>query len=71
MLLSWSTQKKWKLATVSMLTALGGVEPMAAGHIAICRNLGITTQQLNSMLDIIERNQGPSKVAPIRNIIKR
>ena len=60
-----------ELATVSMLTALGGVEPMAAGHIAICRNLGLTDAQLNAMLDIIERNQGPSKVAPIRNIINR
>ena len=60
-----------ELATVSMLTALGGVEPMAAGHIAICRNLGLIDAQLNAMLDIIERNLGPSKVAPIRNIINR
>ena len=60
-----------ELATVSMLTVLGGVEPMAAGHIAICRNLGLTDAQLNAMLDIIERNQGPSKVASIRKIINR
>lgn len=58
-----------ELATVSMLTALGGVEPMAAGHIAICRNLGITTQQLNSMLDIIERNMGERRTDSVRKIV--
>lgn len=60
-----------ELATVSMLTALGGVEPMATGHIGICRHLGITTPQLNSLLDIIEYNLGPSKVEPIRKIVEK
>lgn len=60
-----------ELATVSILTALGGVEPMAAGHIAICRNLGLTDAQLNVMLDIIERNLGSSKTTPIHNIVNR
>ena len=57
-----------ELATVSMLTALGGVEPMATGHIGICRHLGVTTSQLNALLDIVERNIGHSKVEPIRKI---
>lgn len=60
-----------ELATVSMLTALGGVEPMATGHIGICRHLGVTSQQLNSLLDIIEYNIGPSKTEPIRKIVNR
>lgn len=60
-----------ELATVSMLTALGGVEPMATGHIGICRHLGVTTPQLNSLLDIVERNIGPSKTEPIRKIVNR
>ena len=60
-----------ELATVSMLTALGGVEPMATGHIGICRNLGITTAPLNELLDIVERNIGPSKVEPIRKIVNQ
>ncbi|MBD5356804.1 MAG: cupin domain-containing protein [Bacteroides sp.] len=58
-----------ELATVSILTALGGVEPMAGGHIAICRHLGVTTPQLNALLDIIEYNMGPEKTAPIRKIV--
>uniref|UniRef100_UPI0026EDA0E7 cupin domain-containing carboxymuconolactone decarboxylase family protein n=1 Tax=uncultured Muribaculum sp. TaxID=1918613 RepID=UPI0026EDA0E7 len=60
-----------ELATVSMLTALGGVEPMATGHIGICRHLGVTSPQLNSLLDIIEYNIGPSKTEPIRKIVNR
>ncbi len=60
-----------ELATVSMLTSLGGVEPMAAGHIGICRHLGVTTPQLNSLLDIIEYNIGPAKVEPIRKIVEK
>ena len=60
-----------ELATVSMLTALGGVEPMATGHIGICRHVGVTTPQLNALLDIVERNIGPSKTEPIRKIVNR
>lgn len=60
-----------EIATVSMLTALGGVEPMATGHIGICRHLGVTTPQLNALLDIIERNMGNRKVEPIRKIVNR
>ena len=60
-----------EIATVSMLTAVGGVEPMATGHIAICRHLGVTTHQLNSLLDILEYNIGPSKTESIRKIVNR
>jgi quercetin dioxygenase-like cupin family protein len=60
-----------EIATVSMLTALGGVEPMATGHIWICHHLGVTTPQLNALLDIIERNMGNLKVEPIRKIVNR
>lgn len=60
-----------ELATVSMLTALGGVEPMATGHIGICRHLGVTTPQLNALLDIIEHNMDNQKVEPIRKIVNR
>jgi alkylhydroperoxidase/carboxymuconolactone decarboxylase family protein YurZ len=60
-----------ELGTVSMLTALGGVEPMASGHIGICRHLGVTTPQLNALLDIIEHNIGFTKVEPIRKIVNQ
>lgn len=60
-----------EIATVSMLTALGGVEPMAKGHIGICRHLGVTTAQLIALLNIIERNLGADKVEPIRKIVEQ
>lgn len=65
------TNKDREIGTVSMLTALGGVEPMAMGHIGICRHLGVTTPQLNALLDIIQWNMGTHKVEPIRKIVNK
>lgn len=45
------TYSERELATVSVIAALGeSVEPMLHGHMAICRNLGMTQEQLNRVL---------------------
>lgn len=42
-----------ELATVSVIAALGeSVEPMLRGHMAICRNIGMTQEQLDRVLAI-------------------
>lgn len=47
------TYSERELATVSVIAALGeGVEPMLRGHMAICRNLGMTQEQLDKVLAI-------------------
>ena len=47
------TYEERELATVSVIAALGGsVEPMLRGHMAICRNLGMTQEQLDKVLAI-------------------
>lgn len=47
------TYEERELATVSAITALGeSVEPMLRGHMAICRNLGMTQGQLDKVLAI-------------------
>lgn len=47
------TYEERELATVSVITALGeSVEPMLRGHMAICRNLGMTQGQLDKVLAI-------------------
>lgn len=44
-----------ELATVSVVAALGeSVEPMLRGHLAICRNLGMTEEQLGRALVIAQ-----------------
>lgn len=58
-----------ELATVSILAALGGVEPMAAGHLGICLNLGLTKAQLTTLFDHLDHGFGPRTTAPLRTIL--
>lgn len=47
------TYAERELATVAVIAALGeGVEPMLRGHMAICRNLGVTQEQLDRVLAV-------------------
>lgn len=49
------TYSERELATVSVIAALGeSVMPMLRGHMAICRNLGMTEEQLNQALVIAQ-----------------
>jgi alkylhydroperoxidase/carboxymuconolactone decarboxylase family protein YurZ len=50
-----------ELVTISVLSAIGGVEPMLKSHILICLNLGFTPQQLNHFIAVIELTQGKEK----------
>lgn len=63
------TYRERELATVSVLAGVGGVEPMASGHMAICLHLGITTGQLSALLNIVETNLGKSCSEPLRKVL--
>ncbi|MBR1768964.1 MAG: carboxymuconolactone decarboxylase family protein [Bacteroidales bacterium] len=63
------TYKDRELFTVSMLAALGGVEPMAMGHMAICLHIGISPEQLSALLDITELNIGNKYSEPMREVL--
>lgn len=65
-LLTWQERE---LATVSTLAGVGGVEPMARSHMAICLNLGMTSDQINALLNIVENNLGRQKTDSLREII--
>ena len=60
------TYDERELATVSILAAIGGVEPMARSHMGICLNLGRTPAQLHQLLDIVSRNIGPGEADAVR-----
>jgi len=47
-----------ELVTISVISAIGGAEPMLKSHLAICLNLGLTIQQLNEFLSIIKLTVG-------------
>lgn len=65
------TYREREFATVSVLAGVGGVEPMASGHMAICLHLGITAEQLTALLNIVETNLGKSYSEPLRGVLNR
>ena len=69
------TYPERELATVSILAAIGNVEPMARGHMAICLHQGITPSQLGQLLDIvgerIDKAQADSVRAELNKLLKQ
>ena len=47
-----------ELVTISVLSAIGGAEPMLKSHLAICMNVGLTSAQLNEFSEIIKKTLG-------------
>lgn len=53
------TYTERELTTVAVIASLGkGVEPMLKGHMGIALNVGITPDELRSVLAIVEKNIG-------------
>lgn len=67
-LLTW---RERELATVSILAGVGGVEPMAYGHMSICLHLGITAGQLSALLNIVETNLGKTYSESLREVLNQ
>lgn len=65
-LLTW---RERELATVSVLAGVGGVEPMFGSHAAICMHLGVTSEQLSALLNIVEMNLGKTYSEPLRKVL--
>lgn len=61
--------KDRELFTVSLLVGVGGVEPMARAHMAMCLHIGLSTEQLSALLNISETNIGPQYSNPIRTLL--
>jgi alkylhydroperoxidase/carboxymuconolactone decarboxylase family protein YurZ len=57
-----------ELVTISVLSAIGGVEPMLKGHLAICLNVGLSPQQLQHFITLIESTFG-KKLADSANAV--
>lgn len=65
------TYRERELATVSILAGVGGVEPMAVGHMSICLHLGITVEQLSALLNIVEMNLGKAYSEPLHEVLNQ
>lgn len=52
------TYSQRELVTISVLSAIGGVEPMLRSHLGIALNVGFTPQQLNEFIGVINSTLG-------------
>ena len=58
-----------ELVTISVLSSIGGVEPMLQSHLKICLNIGLTPEQLHQVTSIIGSTVGKEKAASAQAVL--
>lgn len=58
-----------ELVTISVLSSIGGVEPMLRGHFNICLNVGLTPDQLQQFVSIIESGIGKKEAKAAQAVL--
>ncbi len=58
-----------ELVTISVLSAIGGAEPMLRSHFSICLNVGLTPGQLNEFVKIIKTNVGEKETEDTQAVL--
>lgn len=58
-----------ELVTVSVLSSIGGVEPMLRSHLGLCLNVGITPEQLREFMAIIKSTVGKEDAASAEKVL--
>jgi 4-carboxymuconolactone decarboxylase len=63
------TYAQRELVTISVISAIGGAEPMLRSHLSLCLNVGITPQQLKHFVTVIEPAIGKEKTEAARLVL--
>lgn len=63
------TYSERELVTVSVLSTIGGVEPMLRSHLNICLNVGLTPEQLQQFVNIIKSSIGKKEAKAVLAIL--
>jgi alkylhydroperoxidase/carboxymuconolactone decarboxylase family protein YurZ len=58
-----------ELVTISVLTSIGGVEPMLRSHFSLSLNVGITPNQLRHFVKVIESAVGKEKADAAKSVL--
>jgi 4-carboxymuconolactone decarboxylase len=58
-----------ELVTISVLCAIGGVEPMLRSHLSICLNVGLTPEQLNEFVGINKKTVGKKEAIAAQTVL--
>ncbi len=63
------TYAQRELVTISVLSSIGGVEPMLSSHLSISLNVGFTPQQLKQFVHVIEPAIGKEKAKAANAVV--
>lgn len=63
------TYSQRELVTISVLSAIGGVESMLKGHLTICLNVGLSPQQLKHFITMIESTIGKKEADSAKAVL--
>ena len=63
------TYAERELVTISVLSAIGGAEPMLRSHLSICLNVGLTPGQLTEFVDIIKLTVGEKEAKDAQAVL--
>jgi len=58
-----------ELVTVSVLSSIGGVEPMLQSHLKICLNVGLTPNQLQQFVGVIKSTVGKKEAKAAQKVL--
>jgi alkylhydroperoxidase/carboxymuconolactone decarboxylase family protein YurZ len=58
-----------QLVTISVLSAIGGAEPMLRSHLNICLNVGLTPKQLQHFVNIIKSAMGKKEAKAAQKVL--
>ncbi|QNL51838.1 carboxymuconolactone decarboxylase family protein [Olivibacter sp. SDN3] len=58
-----------ELVTVSVLSSIGGVEPMLRSHFNLCLNVGLTPDQLQQFVGVIKSTVGKKEAEAAQNVL--
>jgi alkylhydroperoxidase/carboxymuconolactone decarboxylase family protein YurZ len=63
------TYSERELVTISVLSSIGGVEPMLQSHLSICLNVGLTAGQLHQFVAIIKSTAGKEEAVAAQKVL--
>lgn len=63
------TYAERELVTVSVLSSIGGVEPMLKSHLGICLNVGLLPSQLQEFVSIIKSTGGRKEAKSAQSVL--
>ena len=63
------TYAERELVTVSVLSSIGGAEPMLRSHLQICLNVGFTPEQLMSFVSVIQSTIGEQQAKAAKTVL--